>query len=250
MLYDITITAEQVAALAAWVGMDGPDAAAVELLVDDRMLLAEQGDDRMAWDTGGEPASDEYLQAAPLADPLDRHREVFIVRPDDPSEDVAAFWREQDADKWRGTFERVGDVERVTVCGPALAERLHAERQDEDDDDDDVAPGTAQGPAPAGDALRAALQTAIDAMAADGEHWDRLQCGQDTEDAEESGRLAGYVEGLEAALATLAAGPTLDDVHALLSGREWSPDTVQAIADMLAAAGYTIDPPAPRDVGA
>lgn len=205
MLYDISTTAEQVAALAAWTHR-GPDAAPVELLVDDRMLLAEQGDERMAWDTGGEPASSEYLQAAPLDDPLDRHREVFVVRPDDPSEDVAVFWREQDADEWRGTFENAGDVERVTVCGPALAERLHAERQDEDED---VAPSTAQGPSPL-DALRDALQTAIDAMTADGERWDRLQCGQDTEQAEESGRLAGYVEGLEAALATLAAGYATD----------------------------------------
>lgn len=42
---------------------------------------------------------------------------------------------------------------------------------------------------------------------------------------------------------------TLDAVHDLLSGTEWSADTVQAIAAALVTAGYTIDPPAPRDVG-
>lgn len=42
---------------------------------------------------------------------------------------------------------------------------------------------------------------------------------------------------------------TLDAVHALLSGVEWSPGTVQAIADALVTAGYRIDPPAPHDVG-
>lgn len=35
---------------------------------------------------------------------------------------------------------------------------------------------------------------------ADSDHWERLACGQDTEEAEESGRLIGYQEGLELAL--------------------------------------------------
>jgi hypothetical protein len=37
-------------------------------------------------------------------------------------------------------------------------------------------------------------------VAADDGRWTRLACGQDTEEAEESGRLVGYAEGLEAAL--------------------------------------------------
>jgi hypothetical protein len=37
----------------------------------------------------------------------------------------------------------------------------------------------------------------------DDDYWARLACGQDTEEAEESGRLAGYAEGLEAALKLL-----------------------------------------------
>lgn len=63
MLYDISVTPEQIAAVAAWITLG---MAPVELLVDDRMLVAEQGDDRMAWDTDGSPASAEYLDVAPL----------------------------------------------------------------------------------------------------------------------------------------------------------------------------------------
>ncbi len=48
------------------------------------------------------------------------------------------------------------------------------------------------------------LQSMIDQarrdVAADDGRWTRLACGQDTEEAEESGRLVGYAEGLEAAL--------------------------------------------------
>lgn len=54
--------------------------------------------------------------------------------------------------------------------------------------------------------LRAMLQAASDEMIADAERWERLACGQDTEEAEESGRLAGVVEGLEAALRTVGDG--------------------------------------------
>ncbi len=66
MLYDIRTTPEQLQAAAAWVCSTDAGGADVELLADDRMLLVEQGDDRAAWDTGGEPASDEYLDVAPL----------------------------------------------------------------------------------------------------------------------------------------------------------------------------------------
>lgn len=72
MLYDINITPAAIKALAAWV-YDGDDAADVELAVDDRMLVAEQGDEKMAWDTDGSPGSDEYVSLAPL-DPTGRGR--------------------------------------------------------------------------------------------------------------------------------------------------------------------------------
>lgn len=36
---------------------------------------------------------------------------------------------------------------------------------------------------------------------------------------------------------------TLADVHALMSGRVWSSDTTQEIAELLIRAGFTIDPP-------
>lgn len=65
MLYDIRTSPEQLKKLGEWV-QDGTNMADVELVADDRMLLAEQGDSRMAWDLGGEPASDEYLAVAPL----------------------------------------------------------------------------------------------------------------------------------------------------------------------------------------
>lgn len=65
MIYDLSISAEQARALGHWV-TPGRSMAAVELCADDRMLVAEQGDDRMAWDTDGSPGSDEYLAVAPL----------------------------------------------------------------------------------------------------------------------------------------------------------------------------------------
>jgi hypothetical protein len=73
MLYDIRVTPQQLKQLGEWVEVDiDHPAGDVELVVDDRMLLAEQGDDRMAWDTDGSPASEEYLAAAPL-DPRRTH---------------------------------------------------------------------------------------------------------------------------------------------------------------------------------
>jgi hypothetical protein len=71
MLYDIRTSPEQLKKLGEWVD-DGVNMADVELVVDDRMLLAEQGDSRMAWDLGGEPASREYLTHAPLDPPHER----------------------------------------------------------------------------------------------------------------------------------------------------------------------------------
>jgi hypothetical protein len=61
----VHLTREALAAAAAW-AVPGDGMVGVTLLVDDRMLLVAQGDDRTAFDTGGEPASAEYLDAAPL----------------------------------------------------------------------------------------------------------------------------------------------------------------------------------------
>jgi hypothetical protein len=62
------ITPQALQAAAAW-ARPGEGMADVYLLVDDRMLLVGQGDDRTGFDTGGEPASEEYLAVAPLDRP-------------------------------------------------------------------------------------------------------------------------------------------------------------------------------------
>jgi hypothetical protein len=62
---EITLTRSALHAAARW-ATAGENMADVCLLVDDRMLLVYQGDDRAGFDTGGEPASDEYLAVAPL----------------------------------------------------------------------------------------------------------------------------------------------------------------------------------------
>lgn len=41
----------------------------------------------------------------------------------------------------------------------------------------------------------------------------------------------------------LAAAPALDKIHKAMSGAHWSPDTLDRIADILTAAGYTIEGP-------
>jgi hypothetical protein len=48
--------------------------------------------------------------------------------------------------------------------------------------------------------LRAMIEQARRDVQADNERWANLACGQDSEEAEESGRLVGYLEGLEEAL--------------------------------------------------
>lgn len=48
--------------------------------------------------------------------------------------------------------------------------------------------------------LEALLAAARKDVAEDDARWARLACGQDTEEAEESGRLVGHAEGLQAAL--------------------------------------------------
>lgn len=73
MLYDIRVTAEQLKAVAEWSEI-GDDFAMIELQVDDHMLLAEQGDERIAFDTNGEAGSEEYLAVAPIYRKLDDER--------------------------------------------------------------------------------------------------------------------------------------------------------------------------------
>ena len=42
------------------------------------------------------------------------------------------------------------------------------------------------------------------------------------------------------------AGQTLQAIHANMDGKEWSPDTLDAIAEILRGAGFTIREPADR----
>ena len=39
------------------------------------------------------------------------------------------------------------------------------------------------------------------------------------------------------------ASDVLDEIHDLMSGKEWGPDTLDAIADVLRRAGFTIEEP-------
>jgi hypothetical protein len=55
-------------------------------------------------------------------------RDVYCVRPDDPSEDLAAFVDERDAEAFAATYDTVGDVERVTVSDRETAAALIASR--------------------------------------------------------------------------------------------------------------------------
>lgn len=48
--------------------------------------------------------------------------------------------------------------------------------------------------------LQEEIESARRDVRTDSDHWEELACGQDTEEAEESGRLIGYQEGLEEAL--------------------------------------------------
>lgn len=70
MLYDIRTTPQQLKKLGEWVQV-GDGTADVELVADDSMLLAEQGDERMAWDADKDASegSEEYLSVAPLDPP-------------------------------------------------------------------------------------------------------------------------------------------------------------------------------------
>jgi hypothetical protein len=61
------------------------------------------------------------------------------------------------------------------------------------------------------DALRRMIREARDDVRRDEDYWACLASGQDTEEAEESGRLAGYLEGLEAALEVLESVRTTDE---------------------------------------
>jgi hypothetical protein len=63
--HEITLTEPALRAAAKW-ATAGPNMGDVFLLVDDRMLLVYQGDDRAGFDTDGSEASEEYLAVAPL----------------------------------------------------------------------------------------------------------------------------------------------------------------------------------------
>lgn len=69
--YDICITAEQVEALGWW-AEPGAEMAPVYLYLDENtsepapLLIAWQGDEKIAWDYNGEKCSDEYIALAPL----------------------------------------------------------------------------------------------------------------------------------------------------------------------------------------
>lgn len=63
--FDIRTTPEQLRAAVEFIDVPGGD---VDLIVDDRMLVARQTDVHgttsiNAWDTGGEPATEVYLNA-------------------------------------------------------------------------------------------------------------------------------------------------------------------------------------------
>ena len=74
MNYDVRVTPHQLKKAAEWCESEIDQPADVELAVDDRMLVAQQGDDLMAWDTGGEEASEVYLDANPPLDPTGSDR--------------------------------------------------------------------------------------------------------------------------------------------------------------------------------
>lgn len=124
MLFDIAITPRQIKALAGWI-QDGELMAEVELAVDDRMLVAQQADEVMAWDTGGEPASETYLAVAPLCEHPDCERQEPHARhpvepakhsalPEPPAHladawaryqrgEIVEGWELSELDEWRVT---------------------------------------------------------------------------------------------------------------------------------------------------
>jgi hypothetical protein len=57
VLFDISVTWQQLSALTQW-ALRGEGAAAIELRQDDGVLVAEQGDDQMAWAPSGWPAAE------------------------------------------------------------------------------------------------------------------------------------------------------------------------------------------------
>lgn len=86
------------------------------------------------------------LDHAAVNVPRRRHAEVYVVRPGDPSEDVAVFEHPADADAFHATYAHAGDVERATVCDRVLAAQMIADRQaDEIADADAKAHATCSG---------------------------------------------------------------------------------------------------------
>lgn len=65
---------------------------------------------------------------------------VYVVRPDDPSEDVAVFMREEDAEAFAATYDDsspAGDIERCVVADPGTARKMVDQRIEELDPDDE-----------------------------------------------------------------------------------------------------------------
>lgn len=123
MNYDIKLTAAQLAHAAAWVATDIDQPADVKLRRNENgSISVEQGDDST---TIGAPMDAE-----------EDVRIVYVVRPHDMTEDVAAFVREEDAESFAATYDNVGDVESVTICGPKLAAEMIASRDDDEDEQD------------------------------------------------------------------------------------------------------------------
>jgi hypothetical protein len=106
MLHDLSLTPEALRAVAEWAHV-GDDAAPVLLLVDDSMLIAEQGDERAAWDFDGSPGSEEYLALAPLDRPPAMYR--WTVEQDDEHACDVYVRNEHDAERLFSTVvDRAG----------------------------------------------------------------------------------------------------------------------------------------------
>lgn len=67
-----------------------------------------------------------------------RRDTVYVVRPDDASDDIAAFEREQDAEAYASVFpaDEVGDVETVLVADATFAADMIRNREDSYAEDD------------------------------------------------------------------------------------------------------------------
>lgn len=109
----------------------GEDMAAVTLRADDRMLLVSQGDGYAAFDTGGEPGSDEYLAVAPL-DPEDAEIEGLSPAGVRQVVLIAGMLRDQRLFPEDGMPD--GSLELLDRAAAAWQEAVAAEACDDDGD--------------------------------------------------------------------------------------------------------------------